>query len=161
MKAYFLSVLTLLAVLSLALWNSASMAGRTQRWQGQLDQVEALATDGAWEDAYQALEESYGDWSSSQAYLHIVSHHDVLDEAEAMYRRAAVFICLQEESSLLGELSDLRHQLRLLSEMEQLSIKNVLQHGAYYSIRPMAVQAYHFRYKRIPDATAPGTPLFW
>ena len=31
MKAYFLSVLTLLAVLSLALWNSASMAGRTQR----------------------------------------------------------------------------------------------------------------------------------
>ncbi len=126
MKAYFLSVLTLLAVLSLALWNSASMAGRTQRWQGQLDQVEALATDGAWEDAYQALEESYGDWSSSQAYLHIVSHHDVLDEAEAMYRRAAVFICLQEESSLLGELSDLRHQLLLLSEMEQLSIKNVL-----------------------------------
>ena len=126
MKAYFLSVLTLLAVLSLALWNSASMAGRTQRWQGQLDQGEALATDGAWEDAYQALEESYGDWSSSQAYLHIVSHHDVLDEAEAMYRRAAVFICLQEESSLLGELSDLRHQLLLLSEMEQLSIKNVL-----------------------------------
>ena len=126
MKAYFLSVLTLLAVLSLALWNSASMAGRTQRWQGQLDQVEGLATDGAWEEAYQALEESYGDWSSSQAYLHIVSHHDVLDEAEAMYRRAAVFICLQEESSLLGELSDLRHQLRLLSEMEQLSIKNVL-----------------------------------
>lgn len=126
MKAYFLSVLTLLAVLSLALWNSASMAGRTQRWQGQLDQVEALATDGAWEEAYQALEESYGDWSSSQAYLHIVSHHDVLDEAEAMYRRTAVFICLQEESSLLGELSDLRHQLRLLSEMEQLSIKNVL-----------------------------------
>mgnify|MGYP000322082990 FL=1 len=126
MKAYFLSVLTLLAVLSLALWNSASMAGRTQRWQGQLDQVEALATDGAWEEAYQALEESYGDWSSSQAYLHIVSHHDVLDEAEAMYRRAAVFIRLQEESSLLGELSDLRHQLRLLSEMEQLSIKNVL-----------------------------------
>lgn len=126
MKAYLLSVLTLLAVLSLALWNSASMAGRTQRWQGQLDQVEALATDGAWEEAYQALEESYGDWSSSQAYLHIVSHHDVLDEAEAMYRRAAVFIRLQEESSLLGELSDLRHQLRLLSEMEQLSIKNVL-----------------------------------
>ena len=54
------------------------------------------------------------------------SSEPVLDEAEAMYRRAAVFICLQEESSLLGELSDLRHQLRLLSEMEQLSIKNVL-----------------------------------
>ena len=126
MKAYFLSVLTLLAVLSLALWNSASMAGRTQRWQGQLDQVEALATDGAWEDAYQALEESYGDWSSSQAYLHIVSHHDVLDEAEAMYRRALAFAATRELTEFRAEISDLRDQLRLLAETERLDIKNVL-----------------------------------
>lgn len=126
MKAYLLSALTLLAVLSLALWNNASMTERTQRWQSQLDQVESLAEDGAWEEAATTLEESYDDWSSSQTYLHIVSHHDVLDEAEAMYRRSAVFIHIREESSLLGELSDLRHQLRLLAEMEQLSIKNVL-----------------------------------
>lgn len=126
MKAYLLSTLTLLAVLSLALWNTASMTERTQRWQSQLDQVESLAEGGAWEEAATTLEESYDDWSSSQTYLHIVSHHDVLDEAEAMYRRSAVFIHIREESSLLGELSDLRHQLRLLAEMEQLSIKNVL-----------------------------------
>lgn len=126
MKAYLLSALTLLAVLFLALWNNASMTERTQRWQGQLDQVESLIVDNDWEQADQALAKSYDDWSASQAYLHIVSHHEVLDEAEAMYRRAAVFIQIREESSLLGELSDLRHQLRLLSEMEQLSIKNIL-----------------------------------
>lgn len=126
MKAYLLSVLTLLAVLSLALWNNASMTERTQRWQSQLDRVESLGESGAWEEADTALEESYDDWSASQTYLHIVSHHDVLDEAEAMYRRAAVFIRIREENSLLEELSDLRHQLRLLAEMEQLSIKNVL-----------------------------------
>lgn len=126
MKAYFLSALTLLAVLALALWNSGSMTERTQRWQGQLDQVEVLIADDAWDQASEALEESYRDWSASQTYLHIVSHHDVLDDAEAMYRRCAVFIRIREESSLLGELSDLRHQLRLLAEMEQLSIKNVL-----------------------------------
>lgn len=126
MKAYFLSALTLLAVLALALWNSDSMTERTQRWQGQLDQVEVLIADDAWDQASEALEESYRDWSASQTYLHIVSHHDVLDDAEAMYRRCAVFIRIREESSLLGELSDLRHQLRLLAEMEQLSIKNVL-----------------------------------
>ena len=126
MKAYLLSALTLLAVLFLALWNNASMTERTQRWQSQLDQVENLVQDDAWEKAAAALEESYDDWSDSQTYLHIVSHHDVLDEAEAMYRRAAVFLRIREETSLLGELSDLDHQLRLLSEMEQLSIKNVL-----------------------------------
>lgn len=126
MKAYLLSVLTLLAVLSLALWNNASMTERTQRWQSQLDRVESLGESGAWEEADTALQESYDDWSASQTYLHIVSHHDVLDEAEAMYRRTAVFIRLREEDSLLEELTDLRHQLRLLAEMEQLSIKNVL-----------------------------------
>ena len=126
MKAYLLSALTLLVVLSLSLWNTAAMTERAQRWQGQLDQVEALVADGAWDQAADILEKGYQDWSSNQAYLHIVSHHDVLDEAEAMYRRCAVFIRIREESSLLGELSDLRHQLRLLAEMEQLSIKNVL-----------------------------------
>lgn len=126
MKAYLLSALTLLAVLALALWNNSTMTERTQRWQEQLDQVESLIADDHWAQADQALARSYDDWSDNQAYLHIVSHHDVLDEAEAMYRQAAVFIRIQEKSSLLGELSDLRHQLRLLSEMEQLSIKNVL-----------------------------------
>lgn len=126
MKAYLFSALTLLAVLALSLWNNASMTERTQRWQNQLDQVETLSAEGAWDRAEQALEESYDDWSASQNYLHIVSHHNVLDEAEAMYRRAWVFLRLQETSGLWGELSDLRHQLRLLAEMEQLSLKNVL-----------------------------------
>ena len=119
-------IFVLAALLAFSLWNIRHMEGETDRWREQLQAADRLALSGEWAEALDALWESYDDWSHSQTYLHIVSHHDAVDDAEAMYRRAAVFICLQEESSLLGELSDLRHQLRLLSEMEQLSIKNVL-----------------------------------
>ena len=73
-----------------------------------------------------ALWESYDDWSRSQTYLHIVSHHDAVDDAEAMYRRAIAFGETEELSEFHAELSDLRDQLRLIAEMEALNIRNVL-----------------------------------
>ena len=126
MKGFLTPLAILAALLGLSLWNASCMASDTARWRDQLAQADVLAQSGDWAGAEDALEASYDDWADRQTRLHIVTKHDAVDDAEAMYRRAAVFICLQEESSLLGELSDLRHQLRLLSEMEQLSIKNVL-----------------------------------
>ena len=81
---------------------------------------------GEWAEALDALWESYDDWSHSQTYLHIVSHHDAVDDAEAMYRRAIAFGETEELSEFHAELSDLRDQLRLIAEMEALNIRNVL-----------------------------------
>ena len=79
-----------------------------------------------WAEALDALWESYDDWSHSQTYLHIVSHHDAVDDAEAMYRRALAFAATRELTEFRAEISDLRDQLRLLAETERLDIKNVL-----------------------------------
>ena len=84
------------------------------------------AAAGEWAEALDALWESYDDWSHSQTYLHIVSHHDAVDDAEAMYRRAIAFGETEELSEFHAELSDLRDQLRLIAEMEALNIRNVL-----------------------------------
>ena len=127
MKRDMLPPLAVLAViLAFALWNSAAITGCTQRWRGQLQQVEALAATENWQAAGNALAESYKDWSGSQVYLHIVSEHDAVDDAEAMYRRAMVFALEQESSEFRAELADLQDQLRLLAEMERFSLKNVL-----------------------------------
>jgi len=85
-----------------------------------------LALSGEWAEALDALWESYDDWSHSQTYLHIVSHHDAVDDAEAMYRRTIAFGETEELSEFHAELSDLRDQLRLIAEMEALNIRNVL-----------------------------------
>ena len=127
MKRDMLPPLAVLAViLAFALWNSAAITGYTQRWRDQLQQAEELAASESWQAAADALSESYEDWSGSQVYLHIVSEHDAVDDAEAMYRRAMVFALEQESSEFRAELADLQDQLRLLAEMERFSLKNVL-----------------------------------
>ena len=127
MKRDMLPPLAVLAViLAFALWNSTAITGHTQRWRDQLQQVEKLAAAENWRAAGDALSESYADWSERQVYLHIVSEHDAVDDAEAMYRRAMAFALEKEPSEFRAELADLQDQLRLLAEMERFSLKNVL-----------------------------------
>lgn len=116
----------LAAVLAFCLWNSAAMSGCSLRWREQLRQAGALAEEEDWAAAVAILQESYQDWSDQQTYLHIVTGHGTVDEAEAMYRRCAAFAAVQEGSEFQAELAGLREQLRLLAEMERFSIRNVL-----------------------------------
>ena len=118
--------LLLAVLLGLSLLNSFTMTNLTVRWQEQLWQADAFAQSENWTDATAAVAESYQDWSRRQAYLHIVTEHDVVDDAEAMYQRALAFAATREPSEFRAELADLRSQLHLLSETERLSLKNVL-----------------------------------
>lgn len=113
-------------LLLLCLWNSAAIADSVSRWQSQLEEAEALAAAGDWEGTLAALQQSYDDWSAHQTYLHITGSHDAVDDAEAMYRRALAFTRTREDSELQAELADLRDQLRLLAEMEEFRLGNVL-----------------------------------
>lgn len=126
MRAYLKPVAVLAAILAFALWNGTVMTGHTDRWRDQVQQADALAQAEDWSRAVEVLTESYADWSGRQTYLHIVTEHDAVDDAEAMYRRAMAFAATRELTEFRAELADLRDQLRLLAEMERLSIKNVL-----------------------------------
>ncbi|WP_295580777.1 DUF4363 family protein [uncultured Oscillibacter sp.] len=125
-KAYLPPLLVLGAILAFCLWNGAAMKTETARWQSQLQQVDALAQAGNWASAVEVLTDSYQDWAARQTYLHVVSAHDAVDDAEAMYRRAMAFAAAREPSEFRAEVSDLRDQLRLLAEMERFSVRNVL-----------------------------------
>ena len=126
MKRCLPPLAVLAAILVLSLWNGRVMERRTSRWQAQLQQVRELAVAERWQAAEAALTDSYSDWSRSQTYLHIVTEHDAVDDAEAMYRRCLAFAATQEVTEFRAELADLRDQLRLLAEMERFSIGNVL-----------------------------------
>ena len=125
-KALWLSLAALAAVWLFALGNSAVMSGHTTRWQRQLDEVRALVRAEDWPAASAALAESRRDWSRRQTYLRMVTGHGAVDEAGAIYCRAIAFASIREQSELLAELAGLSEQLRLLAEMERLSIGNVL-----------------------------------
>ena len=125
-RPWLIPLAVLTAILAFCLWNSAAMTGHTDRWRAQLAQAEALAQAEDFSGAAALLADSYRDWSRHQTYLHIVTEHDAVDDAEAMYRRAMAFAEEQESSEFRAELADLQDQLRLLAEMERYSLKNVL-----------------------------------
>lgn len=119
--------LALLAgLLVFALWNGGQITDDTARWRAQLQQADLLAQSGNWAGAAAALAESHADWTRGQTYLHVVSQHSAVDEAESMYRRCQAFAAVRELSEFRAELAGLREQLRLLAEMERLSIRNIL-----------------------------------
>ena len=116
MKAYCKPLAVLAAILAFALWNGAAMTRHTDRWRDQVQQADALAQAGEWNQAVEVLADSYTDWSGRQTYLHIVTEHDAINDAEAMYRRALAFAATRESTEFRAELADLRDQLRLLAE---------------------------------------------
>ena len=119
--------LLILAVLLLfCLWTGRRVGTDTERWRAPLIQSSEAALLGDWDAAGDLLAASYDDWRSRQFFLHVTVQHEVVEDAEAMYRRAIAFGETEELSEFHAELSDLRDQLRLIAEMEALNIRNVL-----------------------------------
>ncbi len=125
-KGIFPPLAVLAAVLAFCIWNGAAMESHSHRWQEQLQEAAAQASAENWPAAVDILQKSYQDWSERQTYLHIVTGHGVVDEAEAMYRRCGAFAAVQEGSEFQAELAGLQEQLRLLAEMERFSLRNIL-----------------------------------
>lgn len=125
-KEFFPPIAVLTAILVFSLFNGSTMKADTDRWRAQLQQADALAQAEDWPGAMEALTDSYQDWSARQTYLHIISEHAIIDEAEGMYHRAMAFAVSKEPSEFRAEVADLRDQLRLLAERERFSLKNIL-----------------------------------
>jgi len=125
-KALLAPAATLVLLFALSLWNGFTIQKETARWSGQLQQAVHFIQSENWSAIETAIQTSYEDWRGKQTYLHIVLEHEAIDNAEAMYQRAFAFASAKDSQELQAELADLLHQLTLLSEMERLSIKNIL-----------------------------------
>lgn len=126
MKSYGAPTLILLGILAASILNCCTMQKQTSRWEAQIQSVEAAAISGNWDSAETALADSYADWLTHQTYLHIVTEHAAVDGADVLYRRCAAFIAEKDLCEFRSEAAGLCHQLRLLAEMEEFSIRNIL-----------------------------------
>ena len=125
-KDYLIPIAILAVIFGFALWNGITIQKNTARWSSQLQQAVQMISTENWDSINCTLQNSYNDWQNRQTYLHIVLEHDAIDDADAMYRRALAFTKAQEPKELRAELADLQDQLTLLTEMERLSLKNIL-----------------------------------
>lgn len=84
-------ILLLSGLLTFCLWTGQRVGADAERWRAPLLQSSEAALLGDWDAAEDLLSASYEDWQSRQLFLHIVVQHEVVEDAEAMYRRRRPF----------------------------------------------------------------------
>ena len=126
MKYFYIPCSILVLILSLSLLNARLMERSTDEWCDMLTQAQEAAAQDDWTKAGQILSDIHNAWDEKQSYFHIVSVHAELDEAEALLAKSLSFALDQDDAEFRANTAELITQLRLLSEIQEVSIKNIL-----------------------------------
>ena len=126
MKSFVISCAVLASLLALSLWNGRWLTARCEEWTAALAAIDARAEEDAWETAEAQLQALYGDWQQVQTWLHITVEHEALNEAEALFCRAAVLAEEEDSVEFRAHIAELRSALQVLCEMQQVRVENVL-----------------------------------
>ncbi len=125
-RGYKAPLAVLAALLLLSLWNAHALSAHSRRLLETLDDAEQRALAQQWTQAAELMESGYRDWHTRRTYLHIVSRHDAADGADALYQHCILYARAGDQLNFLAELATLREQIETLTDMERLSVGNIL-----------------------------------
>lgn len=126
MTRFWIALSLLIAMLGACLANSMYLDDLTGNITSQLSAAEEMAERGAWDQAIAITEQCLADWNSHHAYLHIISRHSDTDEILISFRCVLQSLKLNEMDEYAAENLELITKLRLLAEIEQPDLLNVL-----------------------------------
>ena len=127
MKRFFwIPFLLLLALFGAALANAAVADGLVTDWCAALDTLQDTAQAEDWASVRGDLSALHESWDKHTAYFHIVLQHDELNEVESLLARADSFAFEQDKAELRACIAELKSQMLVLSEMQEISIRNIL-----------------------------------
>ena len=126
MKHWLTPLLVLALLFSGTAANARYVARSVDDWCAGLEAALSAAEAEDWERAQAALDAVYSSWSARQTYFHIMIEHKELDAAEALFAVSRSFAAHEDGAEFRANTAELLTQLRLLDEMEEISIKNIL-----------------------------------
>ena len=126
MKMKLISAGVILLLILTGFGNSIYVTARCEGWERQLTAAEAAAVEEDWETATIQLDALHRSWDKAEDYLHIVLHHEEVEEALVLMQQCRLFAALQDGDALLAAGEQLRCQYRHLAETEELHLKNIL-----------------------------------
>ena len=126
MKTKLISAGVILLLILAGFGNSIYVTARCEGWERQLTAAENAAVEEDWETAQIQLDALYRSWDKTESYLHIVLHHEDVEEALVLTQQCRLFAALQDGDALLAAGEQLRCQYRHLAETEELHLKNIL-----------------------------------
>ena len=130
MKRFFwIPFLLLLALFGATLVNAAVADRLVEDWCTELDQLQSTAQAEDWDSVRADLAALHQGWDRHATYFHIILQHDELNEVESLLARADSFAFEQDEGEVEAVracVAELQSQLLVLSEMQEISIRNIL-----------------------------------
>ena len=126
MKRVWIAVGLLLTILAGTLTHSFYIASFTRDLSLLLEAAETEAEQGAWDKAEELTQTAHKKWDERSTYLHITLRHTETDEVYTGFREVAEFIQCRETGEYSAANARLIAKLELLTEAEQLTLKNVL-----------------------------------
>ncbi|MBO5123079.1 MAG: DUF4363 family protein [Oscillospiraceae bacterium] len=126
MKIKLISAGVILLLILTGFGNGIYVTARCEGWERQLTAAEAAAVEEDWETATIQLDVLHRSWDKAEDYLHIVLHHEEVEDALVLMQQCRLFAALQDGDALLAAGEQLRCQYRHLAETEELHLKNIL-----------------------------------
>ncbi|MGN0968602.1 MAG: DUF4363 family protein [Oscillospiraceae bacterium] len=127
MRRFWISLSVLIALFCVTLYNTHYLDDLTGELAGLLLEAETCVVDGDWDAASDKTEAALDLWKSRENYLHMVLRHADTDAILLDFQEVRQLIDHQEDG---GEYSAVNARLvtriRLLHEMEQFNLKNLL-----------------------------------
>ncbi|MEQ2455255.1 DUF4363 family protein [Flavonifractor hominis] len=125
MKRLWVAVLLLGAVFGATLCNTAYLRGFTGELNSLLEQAQRLAEAEDWPRALELTEQALQTWKARDVYLHVLLRHSDTDQIYASFCEVEQYLTCRESGEYSAANARLLTQISLLSEAEQLTLKNV------------------------------------
>lgn len=126
MKRILIAAAILLFTFAAMLCHSFYISAFTDDLSAILETAEARAEEGDWTSARELTHTAREKWEAKDAYLHILLRHNETDNIDTQFREVAEFIQCEEGGEYSAANARLIAGLDLLSEAEQLTLRNVL-----------------------------------
>lgn len=126
MKRILTASAILLLTFAATLGHSFYISSFTGDLTDLLEAAEVNAEAERWDTAWELTQTAKDKWDSRDAYLHILLRHSETDSIYTGFREVTEFIQCQEGGEYSAANARLIAELELLSEAEQLTLKNIL-----------------------------------
>ena len=126
MKYFVVPAAVLALLFGLSLENARLIRTDTANWLAAMDEATASAEREDWDAARDALRGTHTSWDERKPWLHIVTAHDELEAADALFAATESFATEQDMAEFRAGVAQLAAQLAVVSQMQQLTLRNVL-----------------------------------
>lgn len=125
MKRLWIALALMGAILGGTLAHTWFLRGFTGELTSALEQADGLARAQRWEEAAALTEETFHSWRDRDVYLHVLLRHADTDEIYAGFQEVLALLDSGEYGEYAAANARLCTRIALLSEAEQLTLKNV------------------------------------